>query len=107
MQHSLIKAGAVAFVFGGLALSGQAFALSPLPMDHAASFTIPATDEEEKAVEEHLNHAETPPGSQDQAAPESPVPEAGRSEEAGKGGGGDVEEQELQNMFPSTDWPKK
>jgi hypothetical protein len=106
MQHPLIKAGAVAFVFGGFALSGQAFAFSPLPVDHASSFTIPVTDEEEKAVEEHLNPAETPPGLQDQAAPESAAPEAGRSEEAGKGGG-DVEEQELQNMFPSTDWPKK
>jgi hypothetical protein len=107
MQHSLIKAGAAAFALGGLALSGQAFALSPLPIAHATSFTIPVTDEEEKAVEEHLNPAETPPGAQDQAAPQAPAAEAGKGEEAGKAGGGDVEEQELQNMFPSTDWPKK
>jgi hypothetical protein len=105
MQHSLIKAGAFAFTLGGFALSGQAFALSPLPMDAAATIALPVTDQEERAVEEHLNPAETPPGAQDQAAPGAPAPEAGKSE-AGKDGG-DVEEQELQNMFPSTDWPKK
>jgi hypothetical protein len=104
MQHTLMKAGALALVFGGFALSGQAFALSPLLIDRTATITLPVTDYEEKAVEEHLNPAETQPG-QDQAAPESPPAEAGKSE-AGKEGG-DVEEQELQNMFPSTDWPKK
>jgi hypothetical protein len=107
MHHALMKASAFALVFGGFAFSGQAFALSPLPIDQAASFAIPVTDEEEKAVEEHINPAETPPGSQDQAAPESPAPEAGRTEGGGKGGGPEVEQQELENMFPSTDWPKK
>lgn len=102
MHDSLIKAGLFALAFGGLALSGQAFALSPVPLDDAG-LTIPVVDEETQ-VEEHLNPAETPPGPQDQAAPQAAAPaQAGK----GEGEGGDVEEKELQNMFPSTDWPKK
>lgn len=106
MKHALIRAGALALISGGFVLSGQAFALSPLPMDRAATMAVPVTDEEERAVEEHLNPAETPPGPQDQAAPANPAPEAGRSE-PGAGGGAEVEQQELENTFPSTDWPKK
>ena len=104
MHNSLLKASGLALVLGGFALSGHAFALAPLPVAPAASFTIPVVDEEEKAVEEHLNPADqTPAASQDQAAPQTAAPE-----QAGKGeGSGDVEENELQNMFPSTDWPKK
>jgi hypothetical protein len=105
MRHTSMKAGAFVLAFGGFALSDQAFALSSLPIDRTATIALPVTDDEEKAVEEHLNPAEAQPGPQDQAAPGSPAAEAGKSE-AGKEGG-DVEEQELQNMFPSTDWPKK
>lgn len=105
MKRTLLKAAAPALILGGFALSGQAFALSPVPIDRAATIAVPVTDQEERAVEEHLNPAETPPGPPDQAAPMSPAPEAGRSEP--NPGGAEVEQQELESTFPSTDWPKK
>jgi hypothetical protein len=105
MKRTLLKAAAPALILGGFALSGQAFALSPVPIDRAATIAVPITDQEERAVEEHLNPAETPPGPQDEAAPVSPAPEAGRSES--NQGGAEVEQQELESTFPSTDWPKK
>jgi hypothetical protein len=101
MKRTLLKAAAPALILGGFALSGQAFALSLVPIDRAATIAVPVTDQEERAVEEHLN----PPGPPDQAAPASPPPEAGRSES--NPGGAEVEQQELESTFPSTDWPKK
>ena len=44
---------------------------------------------------------EVPPGSQGEAAPKSAAPKAPAQ------GEGDVEEGELQTMFPETNWPKK
>ncbi len=100
MSHHLIKAGATALVLGGFAATGQAYALSPLPVDHATPFAIPVVDEQQQ-VDEHLNA--------DQMPSNSPAP--AMAERKGEGqpanSGGDVEEKELQNMFPSTDWPKK
>ena len=102
MRHSSIKAGALALVLGGFAFAGQAFALSPLPLDRAAPLAVPVTDQEEQAVEQHLNADEVP------AQPEGGAPQQNATEHpAASGGTGDVEEKELQNAFPSTDWPKK
>jgi hypothetical protein len=101
MAHHLIKAGALALVLGGFAATGQAYALSPLPVDRAAPIAIPVVDEQQQ-VDEHLNAADMP------AQPEGQAPEREGKEPAASGAyGGDVEEKELQNMFPSTDWPKK
>jgi hypothetical protein len=35
-----------------------------------------------------------------------PEPAMAEHRDGQRNSGGDVEEQELQNMFPSTDWPK-
>lgn len=100
MHHHLIKAGAVALALGGLAFVGPAQAVSPLPFNDVASLAIPVIDEE-TAVEEMERPDEVPAGSQDEAAPKSAAPEAPAE------GKGDVEEGELQKMFPETNWPKK
>lgn len=101
MAHHLIKAGALALVLGGFAAAGQAYALSPLPIDRAAPFAVPVVDEQQQ-VDEHLNADQMPT---------NPPPPA-MAERKGEPGnppndGSDVEIKELQNMFPSTDWPKK
>ena len=41
MKHTLLKAAAPALILGGFALSGQAFALSPVPIDRAATIAVP------------------------------------------------------------------
>jgi hypothetical protein len=100
VQH-LIKTGALALALGGLAAAGQAYALTPIPVDRTAPFAIPVVDEQQQ-VDEHLNAADMP------AQPEGQAPQREVKEPAAAGSsGGDVEEKELQNMFPSTDWPKK
>ena len=104
MRHSSIKAGALAFALGGFAFAGHAVAVSPLPLNDVAPLAVPVVDQEEQAVEEHLNADEMPAPSQDQAA-KNTAP-AGAGEATGKSGG-DVEQHDLQNAFPSTDWPKK
>ena len=92
MAHHFVKAGATALVLGSFAVAGQAFALSPLPIGRAAPITIPVVDE-------HLNAADMPTN--------PPPPATGERKQEGQGNsGGDVEEKELQNMFPSTAWPK-
>jgi hypothetical protein len=101
MRHSSIKAGALALVLGGFAFAGHAFALSPLPLDRAAPLATPVVDEQ-KAVEQDFLPDQVPAGPQDEQAAKS-APQGGGADKSG----GDVEEQELQNMFPSTDWPKK
>jgi hypothetical protein len=100
MRHSFIKAGAVACALGGLAFVGPAQAVSPLPFNDIAPLAIPVIDEE-TAVEEMERPDEVPPGSQEEKAPETAAPKAPAE------GEGDVEEGELQKMFPETDWPKK
>jgi hypothetical protein len=103
MRHSCIKAGALALVLGGLALAGHAQAVSPLPFKAVAPLAVPVTDQEEQAVEEHLNAADMP------TQPEGGAPQQNATLEhpAASSGAGDVEEKELQMEFPSTDWPKK
>lgn len=98
MAHHFVKAGATALVLGGFAVAGQAFALSPLPLDRSAPITIPIVDEQQQ-VDEHLNAADMP------TSPPPPAM-AERKGEPAQQSGGDVEERELQNMFPSTPWPK-
>jgi hypothetical protein len=100
MPHLPITAGAVAFALSGFALTGPAQAVSPLPFNDVASLAIPVVDEE-TAVEEMERPDEVPAGSQEEAAPKSAAPEAPAE------GKGDVEEGELQKMFPETNWPKK
>jgi len=101
MAHHLIKAGALALVVGGFAVAGQAYALSPLPVDRATPFAVPVVDEQQQ-VDEHLNADQMP------TQPEGQAPQReGKDPAAGGTSGGDVEVQELQNMFPSTDWPKE
>ena len=99
MDHRFVKAGALALL-AGCAVAGQAYALSPLPVDRAAPIAIPVVDEQQQ-VDEHLNA--------DQMPTNPPPPAmAERRNEPGQpaNSGGDVEEKELQNMFPSTPWPK-
>ncbi len=100
MAHHLIKAGALALVLGGLAAAGQAFALSPLPVNRATPFAVPVVDEQQQ-VDEHLNADQMP------SNPPAPAMAERKGEGQPANSGGDVEEKELQNMFPSTDWPKK
>ena len=100
MHHPLIKAGVVACALGGLAFVGLAQAASPLPFNEFAPLAIPVIDEE-TAVEEMERPDEVPPGSQDEAAPKAEMPKSPAED------GGDVEEGELQKMFPETNWPKK
>ena len=97
MAHYFVKASATALVLGGFTVAGQAFALSPLPLDRSAPITIPVVDEQQ--VDEHLNAADMP------TSPPPPAM-AERKGEPAQQSGGDVEEKELQNMFPSTPWPK-
>lgn len=100
MPHSLVRAGVIACALGGLAFVGPAQAVSPLPFNDVAPLAIPVIDEE-TAVEEMERPDEVPPGSQDEAAPKAEAPKAPAQ------GEGDVEEGELQKMFPETNWPKK
>jgi hypothetical protein len=98
MAHHLVKAGAIALALGSFAAAGHAVALSPLPVDRAAPITLPVVDEQQQ-VDEHLNAADMPTN--------PPPPATGERKQEGQGNsGGDVEEKELQNMFPSTAWPK-
>ena len=98
MVHHFVKAGAFALTLGGFAVAGEAHALSPYPVDRTAPITIPVLDEQ-RQVDEHLNAADMPT--------DPPQPAMGERKPEGQGNsGGDVEEQELQNMFPSTAWPK-
>ncbi|MGE5259749.1 MAG: hypothetical protein ACM3MH_02595 [Actinomycetota bacterium] len=97
MVHHVIKAGALALVLGGFAAAGQAFAFSPLQAERAGAIVIPVVDEPQQ-VDEHLNADQMPTNPPEPAMAE-PRGEKGNS-------GSDVEEQELQNMFPSTAWPK-
>ena len=103
MRHSCIKAGALALVLGGLALASHAQAVSPLPFKAVAPLAVPVTDQEEQAVEEHLNAADMPT----QPAGGAPQQNATQEHPAASSGAGDVEEKELQMEFPSTDGPKK
>jgi hypothetical protein len=100
VTHHMIKAGALALVLGGSAAAGQAFALSPLPFDRANPFAVPVVDEQQQ-VDEHLNADQMPNN------PPSPAMAERKGEGQPANSGRDVEEKELQNMFPSTDWPKK
>ena len=103
MRHSSIKAGALALVLGVFAIAGHAQAVSPLPFNGIAPLAVPVTDQEDQAVEEHLNAADMP------TQPEggAPLQNATQEHPAASSGAGDVEEKELQMEFPSTDWPKK
>jgi hypothetical protein len=85
------------------ALAGHAQAVSPLPFKAVAPLAVPVTDQEEQAVEEHLNAADMP------TQPEGGAPQQNAPQEhpAASSGAGDVEEKELQMEFPSTDGPKK
>lgn len=100
MPHSFIRAGVAVCALGSLALVGPAQAVAPLPFNDVAPLAIPVIDEE-TAVEEMERPDEVPAGSQDEAAPKSGAPEAPAE------GEGNVEEGELQKMFPETNWPKK
>jgi hypothetical protein len=97
MAHHVIKAGALALALGGLTAAGQALAFSPPAADRTGTLVIQVVDEQ-KQVDEHLNADEMPTN----------PPERAMAEQKGEKGnsGGDVEEKELQNMFPSTAWPK-
>jgi hypothetical protein len=97
MAHHLIKAGALALVLGGFAAAGQAFALSPLAPGRAGALVIPVVDEQQQ-VDKEFNA--------DQMPANPPEPAMAEHRDGQGNSGGDVEEQELQNMFPSTDWPK-
>lgn len=106
MHHSSIKAGALAFALGGFAFAGHAQAVSPLPLfEGVAPLAVPVTDQEEQAVEDHLNAADMPAEPQGGAAQQNATHE--QEHPAASSGSGDVEENELQRAFPSTDWPKK
>ena len=72
MAHRFVKAGALALVLGGFAVAGQAYALSPLPVDRAAPIAIPVVDEQQQ-VDEHLNA--------DQMPTNPPAPRDGGAEE--------------------------
>ena len=101
MTQNFIKAGALAIVLVGFGAAGQAYAFTPLPLDRAAPFAVPVVDEQQQ-VDEHLNADEMPTNP-------PPPAMAERRGEPGQpaNGGGDVEIKELQNMFPSTPWPKE
>lgn len=99
MPHHLLKSGALALVLGGLTAAGQAYAFTPLPIELASPLAIPVVDEQQQ-VDEHLNADQMPTN-----PPPATVERKGEGQ-AGNGGG-DVEIKELQNMFPSTPWPKE
>jgi hypothetical protein len=130
MPHHLLKSGALALVLGGLTAAGQAYAFTPLPIELASPLAIPVVDEQQQ-VDEHLNADQMPTNPPQLASPLAiPVvdeqqqvdehlnadqmptnPPPATVERKGEGqagnGGGDVEIKELQNMFPSTPWPKE
>ncbi|HZP09057.1 hypothetical protein [Methyloceanibacter sp.] len=99
MSHHLLKLGALALALGGLAAAGQAYAFSPLASDRASPAVIPVVDEQQQ-VDEHLNADQMPTN------PPQPATAERKGEGQSGNGGGDVEIKELQNMFPSTPWPK-
>ena len=95
MLHSFIKAGAALLVLGGFAIVTPALAVSPLPLNDAASLVIPAQDEENAEVWHDLRPDVTPPeaavGKQQEEAPKDAAPEQPKEK-----GSGDIEQKELQ-----------
>jgi len=88
MRNHLLTASALVVAPVGLAVSG-ANGGSP-PTVPGKDYVIPV---------ERANAADRPT--------DPPQPAMGERKPEGQGNsGGDVEEQELQNMFPSTPWPK-
>ncbi len=92
MRNAFVTAGA-ALIFGGLAFTGPAQAVSPLPHYDATPLVIPAGDVEDQEVWHDLRPDVTPPPAavgEGQEPPKEPG-ERPKSEE----GSGDVENQEI------------
>ena len=92
MRNAFVTAGA-ALIFGGLAFTGPAQAVSPLPHYDATPLVIPAGDVEDQEVWHDLRPDVTPPPAAVGEGQEPPkeTGERPKSEE----GSGDVENQEI------------
>ncbi|MGA7456295.1 MAG: hypothetical protein WBW51_03060 [Methyloceanibacter sp.] len=93
MRNAFATAGA-ALVFGGLAFSGPAQAVSPLPPYDATPLVIPAGDVENEEVWHDLRPDVTPPPAAVEKRGEEPEGSA-KEEPRGAEGSGDVENQEI------------
>jgi hypothetical protein len=85
-----IKASVIACVFGGFALAGPAYAMTPVPLDDANGIAIYVADEEDEAVLEDMRPDVMAPGSQDEEA----MPEGGAMQPADKNK--DIGEEEIE-----------
>ncbi|MGV1014450.1 MAG: hypothetical protein ACOYB4_05720 [Methyloceanibacter sp.] len=95
MTITLIKASAIACVFGGFTLASPAYAVTPVPLGGADGIAISVADEEDEAVLEDLRPDIKAPGSDD----EEPAPQGqaeGETEDEGDIGEKEIERDEGQ-----------
>ena len=99
MFKLLLRVGTSAVALGFMATVSYALTVPSQPLDAVGFVAIPVADNmEEDAVEQFLEPAEDPPGSQDEAAPESDAPQAAPSSD-------DTEQEAVKQEFPSLDMP--
>ena len=101
MFKLLLRVGTSAVVLSFIATVSHALTVPSQPLNGIGLLAIPVADQEKEAVEQFLEPDEYPPGSQDEAAPESAAPQAAPKAE----GSDDTEQSEIKQEFPSLDLP--